>query len=569
MSAVLAQTTLLPSVGLSADATKLLQHLSRAGVMPAAELRQVLGKSQPTLSRALRELAGQVVPLGAARARKYALPEAILGLPARRPLTWVQDNGEHQAWGELTLLRGGQVHVAGPGIDIVSHGELPWFLAPLRIEGFIGGLLARQFAPLGLDAKPERWTLTQQLYAAAQLTDAPGALVLGELLAFTPPLLTAVLTAQPAGDDQQLTVAGDLPTDAPNPWAVNTIAGSLDFGPSTGAPSRLAGLDSTSQSTFGTEMGTGFGSALGDARPGNNQLRPIGGKALAARIAASSTPPLALRRRRADTATRCALYDHLASDVAATLPAGAFAAGSQAKFLCRITDGGAEIVKFSPPHDAPYAERWADLLQAEATALHVLAEAGLPVADTEILVSAQRCYLISQRYDRLPTTPAVGDAAARRPKAPGRRHSVPLEAVHKAFVHGPRQHWSATAQALVEQRRLSPTDAAHIRLAQAFGRLIGNTDMHFGNLALAVAPADLAKGRFTLAPIHDMLPMRYKPEVHLGEPALLPFDPDPTALASPARPWAQVYWQVMAEHGGFSRGWRMLAEAQARRTARG
>lgn len=39
-----------------------------------------------------------------------------------------------------------------------------------------------------------------------------------------------------------------------------------------------------------------------------------------------------------------------------------------------------------------------------------------------------------------------------------------------------------------------------------FGRLIGNTDRHTGNLSFRPE-----QERFTLAPLHDMLPMRYAP----------------------------------------------------------
>lgn len=37
---------------------------------------------------------------------------------------------------------------------------------------------------------------------------------------------------------------------------------------------------------------------------------------------------------------------------------------------------------------------------------------------------------------------------------------------------------------------------------RARGQLIGNTDMHSGNLGVMVAAADLGPGRFTLAPVY-------------------------------------------------------------------
>ena len=154
------------------------------------------------------------------------------------------------------------------------------------------------------------------------------------------------------------------------------------------------------------------------------------------------------------------------------------------------------IVKFTPPRGTPFGERWNDLLHAEATALTVLAEAGEPAARVRVITSERRSYLESLRFDRF------GFA--------GRRHVVPLFAVHEAFVSGPLQHWGATCDALAAQSRLSADDARRVRRWRAFGQLIGNSDMHFGNLGLWAD--DIVRGRFSLAPCYDMLPMRYKPE---------------------------------------------------------
>lgn len=59
---------------------------------------------------------------------------------------------------------------------------------------------------------------------------------------------------------------------------------------------------------------------------------------------------------------------------------------------------------------------------------------------------------------------------------------------------------------------ISPEDAQRIALCWWFGRLIGNSDMHFGNLALYLG----AHLPLTLAPIYDMLPMHYRPNAGGG-----------------------------------------------------
>jgi hypothetical protein len=342
----------------------------------------------------------------------------------------------------VAVATGQRIHLEAPGLDLLTQGQLPWLLAPLRAEGFLGRLLAQRLALRGLDRQPERWTVAQQLFAASLQPDAPGALVVGEPT-------TSVLPA----------------------W-----------------------------------------------------------------------------RRDAD-------LDALAADVAATLPAGSSAGGEQAKFLARRADGQALLVKFSPPRGTPFGERWHDLLHAEALALRVLQANGVAVAAAQVVETPARTYLMSERFDRLP--PGNGRAFE------GRRHAVPLHAVHEAFVGGPRQHWAATAQALVRQRRLPGEAAAQVDALLRFGRLIGNSDMHFGNLSLWVEPGDAASGRFTLAPVYDMLPMRWRPDIHTGALDLQPFTPEPADLQSPAKPVAQTFWSAMAAHAAISPSFRSLAREMA------
>jgi hypothetical protein len=71
--------------------------------------------------------------------------------------------------------------------------------------------------------------------------------------------------------------------------------------------------------------------------------------------------------------------------------------------------------------------------------------------------------------------------------------------------------------ASARQRRLTELDAERAAALLAFGRLIAKSDMHSGNLSLFVELEDLAKGRFTEAPLYDMLPMRWRPNPVLGE----------------------------------------------------
>ena len=144
---------------------------------------------------------------------------------------------------------------------------------------------------------------------------------------------------------------------------------------------------------------------------------------------------------------------------------------------------------------------------------------------------------------------------------------MPLWAVHEAFVPGPKQHWAATCEALAAQRRLPPEAAAQVQALRHFGRLIGNSDMHFGNLSLWVDPGDVAPGRFGLAPVYDMLPMRWRPDAATGALGLLPFTPETIDLQSPARTVAEVFWRRAAMHASLGKGFRTLARTMAERVS--
>lgn len=422
----------------SADTAALRAALAARGIASSAQLQAALGKSQPTVSRLLAALGPGLVVVGRGRRTGYALPRTILGAAGRQALYWVGQNGRIERWGRLSLLAGDRVHLEAPGVSLISQGALPWCLAPLRAEGFLGRLLAQRLAALGLDRDPARWPLEHVLFAALQASDAPGAMVVGE------------------------------PRDVP---------------------------------------------------------APVGN------------------------------YDRLADDVANTLPAGSSAGGEQAKFLARRADGAAVLVKFSPPRGTPFGERWHDLLHAEALALEVLSEHGVAVAAARVIETPRRSFLESLRFDRI--------------GAAGRRHAVPLWAVHEAFVPGPKQHWAATCETLAAQRRLPPEAAAQVQALRHFGRLIGNSDMHFGNLSLFAAQDDVARGRFTLAPVYDMLPMRWRPDAATGALDWLPFTPEAIDLQSPARAVAETYWRRAAAQASLSTGFRALARAMVERVAPG
>lgn len=262
-----------------------------------------------------------------------------------------------------------------------------------------------------------------------------------------------------------------------------------------------------------------------------------------------------------DAALRGTHYDRIAADVWQTLPAGSSAGGEQPKFVAHLNgpDGYERmVVKFSPPRGTPFGERWHDLLWAEHLALDVLAQSGVSAAASRIVQSEQRTYLESVRFDRI--------------GALGKRHVLPLSAIHAPFVGGPQQHWVASCELLARRGFLSAEDEHRVRLLRDFGRLIGNTDMHFGNLNFFVDDlAQLARPQFTLAPVFDMLPMVWRPHEFRDEMGYTPFaapqkPPGSTSTWNTARNLAARFWRQLAASDAVSPGLRQVAQAQELRT---
>lgn len=216
------------------------------------------------------------------------------------------------------------------------------------------------------------------------------------------------------------------------------------------------------------------------------------------------------------------------------------AGGEQSKFTAYVqTPQGAQhtIVKFSPIGTDAVAVRWRDLLCCEHHALGVLHDnrhtTGLQAAQTQ-LIDADRRYLEVQRFDRI------------GPR--GRRGVVSLGAIDDVFV-GQRNNWVQTAQQLLGLRMLRERDVRGISLLYAFGLLIHNSDMHFGNLSLLhEGPSSV---QFSLAPCYDMLPMLFAPTAQgirpLQIPKIVP-QADLLGVWSQAQSLAQEFWsRVIAD----------------------
>jgi DNA-binding transcriptional ArsR family regulator len=244
---------------------------------------------------------------------------------------------------------------------------------------------------------------------------------------------------------------------------------------------------------------------------------------------------------------RASQYPALAQAAMRGAAPGSSAQGEHPKFSARVGRGTLitpVLVKFSPPRGTAIGARWADLLVAEFIALRVLSENGIATARSEVFEFEGQVFLESERFDRAGSE--------------GRRGVVSLHSLDSAR-YGKLDRWSASAQRLHAEELLSAEDLERIRVVDAFGGLIANTDRHFGNLTFF----DDYEGLFELAPIYDMLPMLFAPQ----DSQLIerPFEPSGPAAATlsvwpRARDMAESYWQRLCGESRLSGEFRKRCE---------
>ena len=432
----------------------LLRALRRkGGVATSAELVAELGVSQPTVSRALQPLvrAGRVRKVGAARSQRYLLPRMVGGVGDDIPIMRVNHAGVPAPFGRMVPLPGGAFWVDEEDGVSERHDSLPWFLADMRPQGFMGRNFAHNHPDLQLPTDPRHWSDDDMLRALAlRGEDLPGNLLVGSASLERFHTLAARLVCADSADD--------YPTLAR--------------------------------------------SALRGQLPGSS------------------------------------------------------AGGEQPKFCC-VTQGRSVIVKFSSGGDSPVDQRTRDLLLCEHLALQVLAQASVPAARSQVMVREGRVFLESERFDRC--TSWRGDPA----KAPPGRIGMVSLLVYDAQYVGEMDHWAATALRMQARGLLTTEDARTLRLLDAYGALIGNTDRHYGNISLVLVEDD-----WRLSPTYDMLPMLYMPIAgELVPQELSPEHMVPTAATldvwRQARALALDFWREVASEERISDGFRGIARANA------
>lgn len=240
------------------------------------------------------------------------------------------------------------------------------------------------------------------------------------------------------------------------------------------------------------------------------------------------------------------LYPTLVNNVMAGAPPASSAEGEQPKFLVARTASRAErLVKFSPPIGDAVGRRVADLLIAEHHALRTLATQGIMAASSTLVEAQNRVFLETERFDRTPV---------------GRFGLLSLEPFDLEFVgDGGRNRWPTIVRSLISEGRLPESVFHTVQRLHAFGELMGNNDMHTGNLSFMVRGHRV----LSLAPAYDMAPMRFSPirgEVPERELTVTPDATSPRTVWEWAAAAAEQCWFDVAADARVSANFRHLAE---------
>jgi DNA-binding transcriptional ArsR family regulator len=156
----------------------------------AEVLTAALGITQPTLSRALKRLAGRVIVRGRASRTRYAALGAVRG-QEQFPLFRLDELGRAHDHGVLECVASAGTAVDGAARDTWPtdatmrdgwYDGLPYWLHEMAPQGFLGRQFARAHAQfLRAPEDPTTWSDHDILYALSLLgEDTPGDLILGE-----------------------------------------------------------------------------------------------------------------------------------------------------------------------------------------------------------------------------------------------------------------------------------------------------------------------------------------------------------------------------------------------------
>jgi hypothetical protein len=231
---------------------------------------------------------------------------------------------------------------------------------------------------------------------------------------------------------------------------------------------------------------------------------------------------------------------------------GSSAAGEFPKFtaLRMLNDAPTHVlVKFSGSDSSAGTQRWSDLLVCEHLAAQTLATVpGLTAEQTNILKAGNRTFLEAIRFDRHGSR--------------GRSGLCSWAALNYGWFGLAGRPWTEGAAMLLERGLIDRDTAQAINRLWHFGQLIGNTDMHDGNLSFEPRVSATTTS-LVLAPAYDMLPMLYAPQRGVELPPVnfaprlpLPAEREAWTYAATA---AGQFWSRAADDGRIGAQFRALS----------
>ena len=138
-----------------------LESRLQSGPATAAELMQVLGVSQPELSRALKvpQREGRVLKLGSTRGARYAMPRSIAGARSGWPLFRVDAAGVIHELGKVHALQPHHCYCVASLTHLRGLTDaVPYFLQDQRPAGFLGHMVPASCPELGLPPRVVDWS---------------------------------------------------------------------------------------------------------------------------------------------------------------------------------------------------------------------------------------------------------------------------------------------------------------------------------------------------------------------------------------------------------------------------
>ena len=240
--------------------------------------------------------------------------------------------------------------------------------------------------------------------------------------------------------------------------------------------------------------------------------------------------------------------------------AGSSAAGEFPKFTALRSLHGAPthvLVKFSGSDHSEGTQRWSDLLICEHLAADTIATVpGLSAAQTSILQAGNRTFLQAVRFDRHGIR--------------GRTALCSWAALNDGWFGLAGRPWPEGGARLLQRELIDRDTLQSITRLWHFGQLIGNNDMHDGNLSFQPRISN-SRIELRVAPVYDMLPMLYAPQrgVELAPVTFAPRLPLPAEREAwqQAAAAADRFWSQAADDARISAPFRAIC-AENLRTVR-